>query len=108
MQTIERRAQRRLSLHWPVLLSAKRIGSIEARTENLSAGGFYCILPTPPEQGQRVVCDVRVPSYGRGNQNEAGTIVGHAEVVRVETLSAEAGYGVAFKILDFNFLLGKN
>ena len=47
MKSTERRKERRLGLRWPIRLSSHVIGQVETKTENLSSGGFYCILENP-------------------------------------------------------------
>jgi len=100
----ERRKARRVGLRWPILLSGHAIGRVETRTENLSSGGFYCILENALAPGERLDCEVTVPRDGRGPAGEVvGSIRCQAEVLRVEALGMVPGFGVACKILDFTF-----
>ena len=104
MKSTERRKERRLGLRWPIRLSSHVIGQVETKTENLSSGGFYCILENPLAPGERIDCDVTVPGDVRGNRDGiAGMLRCQAEVLRVEALGMDPGYGVACKILDFTF-----
>jgi hypothetical protein len=105
MTNTERRLCRRLSLQWRLRLWSAVIGTVETRTENLSSRGFYCILDTPPVPGDIVTCDIAIPNYsapGRG----ISSIACQAEVIRVEAMGTEPGFGVACRILDFT--LGKH
>jgi hypothetical protein len=104
MRKIERRRERRLALHWPIRLSSDTIGSFEATTENLSAGGFYFSWGNPLAAGERLDCEVTVSGGGKHPGDRVGSIYCQAEVVRVEALGASPGFGVGCKILDFTFV----
>ena len=104
MKTVERRRDRRLGLRWSLLVSSQVSGRVEAKTENLSSGGFYFILENPLAPGERIECDLTVPNTDRGHtEGVAGSIRCEAEVLRVEALGTDPGFGVACKILDFKF-----
>lgn len=100
MPYTERRLHRRLGLRWRLRLSSAAIGSVETRTENLSSRGFYCLMEAPPMPGEVINCDITVPNYGAFDRG-ASLIVCQAEVVRVEAVGTESGFGVACRILDF-------
>jgi hypothetical protein len=100
MPNMERRLQRRLALHWRLRLSCGLVGPLETRTENLSSQGFYCILETPLVPGDLVACDITIPNYGSSHP-VISSITCQAEVVRVEAVGTEWGFGVACRILDF-------
>ena len=100
MPNAERRLYRRLALHWRLRLSSAVIGTVETRTENLSSRGFYCFLEAPLVPGDVVSCDIAIPNYGT-QERGASTIVCQAEVIRVEAVGTEPGFGVACRILDF-------
>ncbi len=100
MQTIERRAQRRLPLRWQMRLSSQTIGSVETCTENLSASSFYCVLDEPPPLGEKMNCDMTIPTSGY--RRTVGGIMCEAEVVRVD--ARQTGFGVACRILDFQYM----
>jgi hypothetical protein len=103
MQIIERRTQRRLALRWPVRLSRDGIGTVEGWTKNLSASSFYCIVDNPFPPGERIDCGLIVPGRGGRNPASIGSIQCQAEVIRVEALGAGQGFGIACRIIDFNF-----
>src|SRR4051812_41155387 len=104
MKTVERRRERRLGLQWPLLVSSQVSGRVETRTENLSSGGFYFILENPLAPGEKIECDLTVPNASRGHaEGVAASIRCEAEVLRVEALGTDPGFGVACKILDFTF-----
>jgi hypothetical protein len=100
MPNTERRLCRRLNLHWRLRLSNAAIGTVETRTENLSSCGFYCILETPPVPGDIVTCDITIPNYSPPDRG-ISSIACQAEVIRVEAVGTEPGFGVACRILDF-------
>jgi hypothetical protein len=97
----ERRLQRRLALHWRLRLSCGPVGPLETRTENLSSQGFYCILETPLVPGDVVTCDITIPSYSSSDPRSS-SIACQAEVIRVEAVGTEWGFGVACRILDYS------
>ena len=104
MKIVERRRDRRLGLRWSMLVSSQASGRVETRTENLSSGGFYFVLENPLAPGERIECDLTVPNSGRGHKGGiVGSIHCQAEVLRVEALGTDPGFGVACKILDFKF-----
>ena len=90
-----------MALRWPVHISGATIGSVETLTENLSASGFYCVLETPPNVGERITCDLKVPSSGY--QRTVGAISFQAEAVRID-LRGASGFAVACKIIDFRYM----
>jgi hypothetical protein len=100
MHTPERRTQRRLALRWHMKLSGQTIGSVETCTENLSASSFYCVLETPPALGEKMDCDLTIPTSNY--RRTVGAILCEAEVVRVD--ARQTGFGVACKILDFQYM----
>ncbi len=101
MPNTERRLYRRLGLRWRLRLSSAAIGTVETRTENLSSRGFYCILESPLVPGDVVSCDITIPNYGAPDRGSS-MIVCQAEVIRVEAVGADPGFGVACRILDFS------
>lgn len=100
MPNNERRLYRRLGLHLRLRLSSAVIGTVETRTENLSSRGFYCFLETPVVPGDVVTCNITIPNYGASDDGNS-SIACQAEVIRVEAVGTEPGFGVACRILDF-------
>jgi hypothetical protein len=100
MPNAERRIYRRLALHWRLRLSSPVVGTLETRTENLNSRGFYCLLESPLLPGDVVSCEIAIPNYGT-QEHGASMIVCQAEVIRVEAVGTEPGFGVACRILDF-------
>lgn len=100
MPNTERRLYRRLGLRWRLRLSSTAIGTVETRTENLSSRGFYCFTEAPLVPGEVVNCDITIPNYGASDRG-ASLIVCQAEVIRVEAVGTDPGFGVACRILDF-------
>lgn len=100
MPNTERRLHRRLGLHWRLRLSSTVIGTVETRTENLSSHGFYCILEAPLVPGDVVACDITIPNYGTPDRGMS-FLACQAEVIRVEAVGTDPGFGVACRILDF-------
>ena len=94
-----------MNLQWRLRLWSAALGTVETRTENLSSRGFYCILQTPPVPGDIVNCDIAIPNYSAPDRG-ISSIACQAEVIRVEAMGTDPGFGVACRILDFT--LGKH
>ena len=82
----------------PVGCSYRHRGDQNLR--NLSSRGFYCFTEAPLVPGEVVNCDITIPSYGASDRG-GSLIVCQAEVIRVEAVGTDPGFGVACRILDF-------
>lgn len=100
----ERRQRPRSNVHWTVyIFGGDETRPMESRTKNLSSSGFYCFLPEPLSTGERLWCQIMVPSEGIGRYQETISLKCRVKVVRVE--SVETGvFGVACLIEDYTVL----
>ena len=97
----------RVPLHWTVYLACT--GSqhrLRATTRNISSDGFYCVLDQPLKLGDRIDCDIVVPTHLSRNPNEVAYLRCRALVACVEDLGVGAGFGVACEIEDFHLIHG--
>ena len=101
MQIHERRKQRRLPLRWPIRLTAPPLGTINTKTENLSAQGFFCFLESTLALGSILDCSLTIPNYNPAAAEAMRSILCQAEVVRLEVSGKKSGIGVGCRILDF-------
>jgi len=101
----ERRRHERLALRLPVRFGGGE-GSpdVNCVTENVSGGGFYCISPRqfPADEQKEVHLLLSTPSSSRSCEDVDIQCV--VRVVRVETLAAGRGFGVACEIERYTFL----
>ena len=67
--------------------------AVQTETDNLSSEGFYCTSGEPFSPGERLRCDLFVPSTSSGRP---GLVLNRAvKVVRVEIRGLEPGFGIA-------------
>jgi|SRR5580658_4099534 hypothetical protein len=98
----ERRKHERLALRLPVRFEgAPDVNSV---TENISGGGFYCISPTPFPADEQKEAHLMLPIRGYIRSADDVDIQCAVRVVRVDTLGAGRGFGVACQIERYTFL----
>jgi hypothetical protein len=98
----ERRRSPRATLHWVLYLRCN--GSTHPlRTEarDISRDGFYCLLDQPVRPGERIHCDIVVPTHSSQDPDGVVYLRCNAQAVRVEKLGAGAGFGLACRIEDY-------
>jgi hypothetical protein len=101
----ERRKHERLALRLPVRFDgAQESPDVNCVTENVSGGGFYCISPTPFSADEEKEVHLLLSTPGSSRSAEDVDIHCRARVVRVETLGASRGFGVACEIERYTFL----
>ncbi len=100
----ERRKYPRLALRLPVALSrAGEPGPLEGVTDNISVGGFYCVLPGRLAEGDRLECTLLMSD---------GTHLGRAirwlcrsQVMRVQSAEGGSRFGVGCRIDDYTLIV---
>jgi len=104
---IERRRSHRATLHWTLYLKPDG-SSHPVRTEasNISRDGFYCVLDQPVRPGDRVRCDIVVPTHSSQNPDDVVYLRCSAHVVRVEQIGAGPEYGLACRIENYYVIHG--
>jgi hypothetical protein len=92
----ERRRRARLSLCYRLQL--RRVEgqvSLEAETDNISGGGFYCVASEPFSPGEYLECGLVIPG-----QSPPLILRRLIRVIRVEIKGMEPGFGVACEFAD--------
>jgi c-di-GMP-binding flagellar brake protein YcgR len=105
---IERRRTLRAALKWTVYIAYN--GSkhpITAKTRDISSDGFYCFLSNPLTPGDRVECDIVIPTHDMFNAADVAYMRCRALVVRVEQTEDEAPFGVACRIEAYSIVHGQ-
>jgi hypothetical protein len=94
----ERRKRQRVSVCWTVsLLRENAQRPIQSRTANLSSDGFYCLVSIPLTVGEKIWCDIVIPSP----VTTGISLHCRATVLRVESTVGESVYGVACRMEDY-------
>jgi len=96
----ERRVRGRVGLHWPLSILK---GQREARvlctvTENLSSGGFCCVLEEPVAAGECMVCIIGLPL--RRDLDKSQALRCQIQVVWVRGME-DGRFGIGCRIDDY-------
>jgi hypothetical protein len=103
----ERRQRPRSNVHWTVyIFGGDETRPLESRTKNLSSNGFYCFLPEPLSTGQRLCCQIMVPSDSINRNQETISLKCTIRVLRVEPVETGV-FGMACLIEDYTVLRAK-
>jgi hypothetical protein len=99
--TTERRIRTRTKVRWPVLVFRDDGKTrIETVTENLSSTGFYCFSSGGFTPGERLFCQLRVPTHDPHNYSGAISLECRVVVMRSE-LMPDGSFGTACRIEDY-------
>jgi c-di-GMP-binding flagellar brake protein YcgR len=104
---IERRRSPRATLHWTLYLmcsGAKHPLRTEAR--DISRDGFYCLLDQSIRPGERIQCEIVVPTHNSQDPDDVVYLRCRAQAVRVEQIRAGAEFGLACRIEDYCVIHG--
>lgn len=103
----ERRSRPRSNVHWTVyIFRQQKSRPIETKTQNLSSGGFYCLVDEPLVLGERLCCQILVPSDNTVRNRGTILLNCQAKVLRVEPLGSGL-YGIAWLIEDYSVVRSK-
>jgi hypothetical protein len=103
----ERRKTRRAALHWTVyVVCARSTHSFRTETRDISRDGFYCVIDRPVTPGERIECDIAVPTHSSFGVGAAAYLRCRAQVVRVEQTETSGHFGVACTIEDYRLVYG--
>ena len=69
--------------------------AVNAETDNLNGGGFYCISEEPFSPGESIECDLFIPA--NPGPLDVPNVVLHrrVKVLRLEINGLEPGFGIA-------------
>lgn len=104
---VERRRSPRAMLHWTLYLRCGG-GSNPLRTQarNISRHGFYCVLNQPIKPGERIKCDIVVPTHSSQDPDDVVYLRCSAQAVRVEKIRAGEEFGLACQVDDYCVIRG--
>jgi hypothetical protein len=98
----ERRRSYRASLHWTVYLACDGLTHpVCTRTRDISRDGFYCLLNHQVRLGDRIECDLVVPTHNPRCPGDVAYLRCRALIVRVERTGNGAGFGLGCRIEDY-------
>ena len=101
----ERRRNPRAPLHWTVYLAFKGCGHpLRSITRDINKDGFYCSLDQAVRPGERIECDIVVPTHGAGDPDDMACLRCRAQAVRVEKIGDGPEFGVACRIEDYRLI----
>jgi hypothetical protein len=104
---IERRRSPRVKLHWTLYLMLNgTTHPLRTETRDISSDGFYCVLDQPIRPGERIKCDLVVPTHNSQDPDEVVYLRCSAEALRVEKIGSGAEFGLACRIEDFCVIHG--
>jgi hypothetical protein len=104
---VERRRSPRVTLHWTLYLRFGGSGSpLRTEASNISRHGFYCLLNQPMSPGERITCDIVVPTHSSHDPGDVVYLRCSAQAVRVEKIRAGAAFGLACRVDDYCVIHG--
>ena len=103
--TPERRRGFRVALQWVIyLVSPNMSRPFRTVTRNISRTGFYCVAAEQFTAGERIECDIVIPTHLRRVPTETMYLRCRARVLRVESLDYGGEYGLACRIEDYSIV----
>jgi len=101
----ERRRNPRAPLQWTVYLAFKGSAHpFRSITRDINKDGFYCSLDQPVRPGERIECDIAVPTHGSRDLDDVAYLRCLAQAVRVEKIGDSPKFGVACRIEDYRLI----
>lgn len=78
------------------------------RTEarDISRDGFYCLLDQAIRPGERIQCEIVVPTHNSQDPDDVVYLRCSAQAVRVEQIGDGAEFGLACRIEDYCVIRG--
>jgi hypothetical protein len=104
---MERRKNPRAPLRWTLYLTCNGSGHpLRATTRDINKDGFYCLLDQPVRPGERIECDIVMPTHGSQDPDDVAYLRCRVQAVRVEKTGAGIEFGVACRIEDYCVIRG--
>ena len=101
----ERRRNPRASLHWSVYLVFNGAPHpLRSITRDINKDGFYCLLDQALRPGERIECDIVVPTHGSRDPGDVAYLRCRAQAVRVEKIGDSTEFGLACRIEDYRLI----
>ena len=105
---IERRRSPRATLHWTLYLTCDGTRHpLRTEARDISRDGFYCLLDQPIKPGERIKCDIVVPTHSSQDPEDVVYLRCNAQAMRVEKIETGAEFGLACRIEDYFVIHGK-
>jgi hypothetical protein len=79
---------------------------LRTEAQNISRDGFYCLLDQPITPGERIKCDIVVPTHSSQDPDDFVYLRCSAEAVRVEKVGAGEEFGLACWIENYCVIHG--
>ena len=106
---IERRRSPRAALHWTLhLICNGDRHPLRTETRDISRDGFYCLLDRPVKPGERIQCDIVVPTHNAQDPGDVVYLRCSTLAVRVEKTGVGAQFGLACRIEDYSLIHATN
>ena len=105
----DRRRSPRAPLRWTLYLRWDG-SSHPFRTEarDISKDGFYCVVDQAVRAGERIQCDIVVPTHSFEDPDGVMYLRCLAQAVRVEQIGAGPEFGLACRIEDYCVIHGEH
>ena len=104
---IERRRSPRAALHWTLYLMCNGIRHpLRTEARDICRDGFYCLLYQAIRPGERIQCEIVVPTHNSQDPDDVVYLRCRAQAVRVEKIGAGAEFGLACRIEDYCVIHG--
>lgn len=102
---IERRRSPRAILHWTLYLSCNGAKHpLRTESRDISRDGFYCLVDQPIRPGERIKCDIVVPTHSLEDPDNVVYLRCDALTVRVEKIGENTQFGLACRIEDYHLI----
>ncbi len=104
----ERRRTSRAALNWTIYITCGGLKHpLRTKTRDISSDGFYCFLNKPLKPGERIECDIVMPTHDMRDTADVAHLHCRARVVRIEQTEEEGEFGVACRIEDYAIVHGR-
>jgi hypothetical protein len=79
---------------------------LRTTTRDINKDGFYCLLEQAVRPGERIDCDIVVPTHRSQDPDDVVYLRCRAQAVRVEKVGAGGEFGLACRIEDYCMIRG--
>jgi hypothetical protein len=102
----ERRRSPRLQVRWTLYLTSDSITHpLRAETSEINSDSFYCLLDRPMRPGERIQCDIVVPTHNPEDPDDVVYLRCSGQALRVEKIGG-AEFGLECRIEDYYVIHG--
>jgi PilZ domain len=107
----DRRKSPRAPLHWNVCMRCDNDRpAVRSRTHDISRDGLFCVVDQEFVVGQRLTCDIDLPTYATPESGGTVCLRCRVQIVRVDAVATTDGdIGLGLRIEDYRVLtLGRH